>query len=508
MSAPRRELFGHPIGLYVCFATEMWERFSFYGMKALLFLYLTKYHRFEDASSYDLLGAYGGLVYAVPVVGGLIADRYLGMRRAVVFGGTLLVLGHLGMAFEGAEAQVVNGVVVRDAAALQVFYLSLSLIIMGVGFLKPNISTIVGRLYPEADPRRDSGFTIFYAGINLGALFSSLFCGYIGETYGWRYGFGLAGIGMLAGLGTFIGWTKYLEGQAEAPDDAALKKKVWGPLDLEWVTYLGALLGVGVLWQLIQRTWTVQGAMHLVSVGFIGWFVWFVATKCSRVEREQMVSLLLIILACLLFFSLYEQTYGSWVAVSDRMMDRHLFGFDWTAGMLTSIGAVFIVSLSPVFAWLWPFLERRGLNPSKPAKAVLGLTFAGLAFVPLWWGAKGITPETPAMSVWWLVAAYFVLEVGETCLSPIGLAAVTQLSVRRVASLMMGAWFLATAYSEVIAAQFGKLTSLESAEGADLAAAAGKYASSFNLMVWLGLGSAVVFLALARPMKRWMHGVK
>jgi POT family proton-dependent oligopeptide transporter len=171
MTPRPRELLGHPVGLYVCFATEMWERFSFYGMKALLFLYLTKYHRFSDGDSYDLLGAYGGLVYAVPLLGGLLADRYLGMRRAVSFGGALLVLGHLGMAFEG-----------HGAAALQVFYFSLALIIMGVGFLKPNISTMVGRLYAPDDPRRDSGFTIFYAGINLGALLSSLLCGYVGET--------------------------------------------------------------------------------------------------------------------------------------------------------------------------------------------------------------------------------------------------------------------------------------------------------------------------------------
>jgi POT family proton-dependent oligopeptide transporter len=497
MTPRPRELLGHPVGLYVCFATEMWERFSFYGMKALLFLYLTKYHRFSDGDSYDLLGAYGGLVYAVPLLGGLLADRYLGMRRAVSFGGALLVLGHLGMAFEG-----------HGAAALQVFYFSLALIIMGVGFLKPNISTMVGRLYAPDDPRRDSGFTIFYAGINLGALLSSLLCGYVGETYGWRYGFGLAGVGMLVGLATFLGFQQHLEGHGDAPDERVLRRKVLGPLDLERATYLGALVGVLVLWQLIARTWAVQGAMHVVSVVFVGWFGWFVARRCTKVEREQMVSLLLIILACLVFFSLYEQTYGSWVAISDRMMDRRLLGFEWTAGMLTSVGAVFIVALSPVFAWLWPWLERRGLNPSKPAKAVLGLVFAGLAFVPLLLGARGVTDASPAMSVWWLVGAYFVLEVGETCLSPIGLAAVTQLSVRSVASLMMGAWFLATAYSEVIAAQFGKLTSLDGLEGANLAVAAAKYADSFQLMVWVGLGAAAVFVVLARPMRRWMHGVK
>ena len=177
----------------------MWERFSFYGMKALLLLYLTKYHLFSDTGGLNLLGAYGGLVYCLPVLGGLLADRWLGMRKAVVFGGVLLVLGHLGMAAEGEQARKVGDTVVRDDAALLVFYGSLALIIMGVGFLKPNISVIVGKLYADGDPRRDSGFSLFYAGINLGAMLASLVCGVLGETYGWKYGFGAAGIGIWNG---------------------------------------------------------------------------------------------------------------------------------------------------------------------------------------------------------------------------------------------------------------------------------------------------------------------
>ena len=249
----REDFLGHPKGVFVCFFTEMWERFSFYGMKALLLLYLLKHHRFSDDMGYDLIGAYGGLVYAVPVIGGLLADRWLGMRKAVVLGGVLLCLGHLGMAVEGADARVVNGVVVRDEGALQVFYLSLALIVMGVGFLKPNISTIVGKLYADDDPRRDSGFTLFYAGINVGGLFAGLICAFLGETYGWKYGFGAAGIGMLAGLGMFRWGQKYLHGHAEPRDPAALRQRV-GPLSRERWIYLGALAGVVVVWQLIQRT--------------------------------------------------------------------------------------------------------------------------------------------------------------------------------------------------------------------------------------------------------------
>ncbi len=232
-SSDSQEIFGHPKGLYICFFTEMWERFSFYGMKALLLLYLTKYHLFSDDNGYNLVGAYGGLVYAMPVIGGLLADRWLGMRKAVVFGGVLLVLGHLGMAIEGAPAVSVNGVVTRDAVGLQVFYFSLALIIMGVGFLKPNISTIVGKLYPENDPRRDSGFSIFYAGINIGATVSGLVCGWLGETYGWGWGFGTAGVGMIAGLANFIYGQKYLMGHAEPREPARLRERVFGPLSRE-----------------------------------------------------------------------------------------------------------------------------------------------------------------------------------------------------------------------------------------------------------------------------------
>ena len=195
--------FGHPRGLMICFATEMWERFSFYGMKYLLLLYLTKYHLFTDAAGLEVLGGYAALVYAMPVIGGLLADRFLGMRKSVIFGGLLLVAGHLGMALEGEQARLIGDTVERYDGALQVFYFSLALIVMGVGFLKPNISTIVGRLYAKDDPRRDSGFTIFYMGINIGSFTATLLCGYLGETYGWSYGFGAAGIGMLLGLVTF-----------------------------------------------------------------------------------------------------------------------------------------------------------------------------------------------------------------------------------------------------------------------------------------------------------------
>ncbi|HEY5850970.1 MAG TPA: oligopeptide:H+ symporter [Lysobacter sp.] len=577
----RDELFGHPKGVYVCFFTEMWERFSFYGMKALLLLYLLQHHKFGDRSGLDVLGAYGGLVYCLPVVGGLLADRYLGMRKAVVFGGLLLVAGHLGMAVEGHAAQITNGVVVRDEASLRVFYLSLSLIILGVGFLKPNISTIVGRLYPENDPRRDSGFSLFYAGINLGALFASLVCGYLGQTLGWRWGFGAAGIGMLLGLAQFMWGQKYLHGHAEPRDPARLRERVLG-IPREWAIYLGTLLGLvpiaALMWAVANGRFAIGGEvslalllMLLVMLAVLGWFAWFVTARCTPVQRQQMISMLAMIFMALVFFTLYEQTYGSWVTFTDRMLTKDVLpslvireGTPWpwstislvlaplafmasaalsdrrpdspapkllfasavlvmlvfllrdcvvlpqTAGSLTYLGALFLVLLAPLFGRLWDVLDRRGMDPSKPVKSAFGLLFAGLSFVPLAWAAQQSGATGEMASVWWLVLAYLVLEIGEMCLAPVGLAAVTQLSVKSVVSLMMGTWFLATAFSETLAALFGKLAAIDIPEGTtlDFAVAGSKYESLFWLMMWIGIGWAVVALIASPMLRRMMHGVK
>jgi POT family proton-dependent oligopeptide transporter len=328
------DFLGHPKGVYICFFTEMWERFSFYGMKALLLLYLTKYHLFGDKAGLDLLGAYGGMVYAIPVIGGLLADRWLGMRKAVVFGGVLLVLGHIGMAFEGVAAVDVGGVVTRDENALRYTYLSLALIIMGVGFLKPNISTIVGKLYPENDPRRDSGFSLFYAGINLGALFSALICAYLGETFGWKYGFGAAGIGMVLGLAMFLWGQKYLDGHAEPAAPHTLRERVLG-VPREWLIYAGSVAGAlpvaWLMWAAANGKFSLGGEvtlalmlMLLVLAGVLVWFTWFVLRHCTPVQRQQMIALMVTIFMALVFFTLYEQTYGSWVTFTDRLLTKDL----------------------------------------------------------------------------------------------------------------------------------------------------------------------------------------
>jgi len=305
----------------------------------------------------------------------------------------------------------------------------------------------------------------------------------------------------------FLGGQRHLQGHAEPRDPDRLREKI-GPLSREGLIYAGGVAGVVLIWQLIQRTWTVQGAMHLVTAVMVLWFAWFLVTQCTREERGRMLSLVGLILFALVFYTLYEQTYGSWVAFSDRLMTKNLLGFEMTAGALTFLGSFFIVALSPLFAWLWPWLERRGRNPGTAMKTVLGLLFGGLAYLPLV-VAAGVAAGGTAASVWWLVLAYFILEIGEVCLYPIGISAVTQLSVARVVSLMMGVWFLGTAYSEILAhSVFGKLSSLEPGTTASVAESAGKYGDLFLLMFWIGLGTTVLALACAPLLRRGMHGVR
>lgn len=506
------EWFGHPKGLYFCFFTELWERFSFYGMKALLFLYVTKYHLWSDDSGYLLLGTYGGLAYAMPMIGGVVADRWLGMRKAVMLGGVLLCLGHLGLAHEGHAARIVDGVVVRDTGALELFHLSLALVAVGVGFLKPNISTIVGRLYPEDDPRRESGFTIFYFGINVGAFASSLVCGWLGETIGWGWGFGAAGVGMVLGLTVFAAGRRHLHEHGEPPDPDRLRAK-WAGLSYErWIT-VGTIAAVLLVWRALQLKLSVLASAEITATEIVAvvativlalWFVPFVTRRCSATERDQMIVLMALTGASVVFWTLYEQTYGSWNAFCDRAMNRTALGIEWTASQLTSLGSLFIFAVSPIFAWAWPRLSARGRNPSTPAKFAGALVLAGLATAVLAWGTSSPGADGLA-SVWWLVLAYFVLTLGEMMLSPIGLSAVTTLSVARVVSTMMGAWFLASAFGEILAGRLGTLASMapDTATGDALVI----FGDLFRMLAWVGVVAGLAFLALAPVLRRRMHGV-
>ena len=528
------ELFGHPKGLYICFATELWERFSFYGMKYLLLLYLTKYHLFSDGEGLEVLGAYAGLVYTLPVIGGMLADRYLGMKKSVIFGGILLCLGHLLMAVEGHQAvqyaagtilasdiTLHNGAVlsagtlltetikIQDLAALNVFYLALSLIVVGVGFLKPNISPIVGQLYSKDDPRRDSGFTIFYMGINLGSFAATIICVYLGETYGWRYGFGAAGIGMLFGLVTFTKGLKYLRGLAEPPNVAVLAEKVWGLISREYLIYLTAILSLSVFWLVIQHEPVVFAAQQvLLIVSGVG-LIAYAALKGSREEFQQMLVLMVLIGSTIVFWALFEQAAGSMTLFADRVVERNIAGIEISAGQFGSLNAGFIIMLALPFAALWVWLEKFRLNPNLPVKFALGIIQAGLGFGVLVFGAQ-FPDEAGKISLWWLVLAYLIHTTGELCLSPVGLSAVTKLAIHRVVGLSMGVWFLATALSETLAMRLGKLAAIDT-QGGELNSVSDNliiYTQLFEFLMWIGIGTGIVVLLISPLLKRGMHGIR
>lgn len=443
MTMPRgRELLGHPRGLFVLFMTEMWERFSYYGMRALLILYLTKHFLFGDKTAGLLYGSYASLVYAMPVIGGLIADRYLGFKKAILFGAVLLVCGHFGMAFEGPPSVIQDGEVVRVAFYEQIFYFSLALIVVGVGFLKSSISTIVGQLYEQEDPRRDAGFTIFYMGINLGAFVATLACAYLGETYGWRYGFGLAGVGMLIGLVTFIRGNIYLRGVGEVPEGARLDQVVIG-LRKEWLIYLAGFVAVLLVWQLIQRTGELGLVLALFGAIVVTWVIWYSLARCEPAERDRMLVMLLLIVLSVFFWALFEQAGSSLTLFTDRNINM---GEVFTAGMFQSLNPFFIILFAPVFAWTWVKLAAIGREPSTPMKFGLALVQVGLGFGVLILGAAFAGPDGK-VAVFWLALMYLLHTTGELCLSPVGLSMVTRLSVVQVAGMMMGVWFLSSSFA-------------------------------------------------------------
>ena len=588
------ELWGHPKGLYVCFTTELWERFSFYGMKFLLVLYLTKYHLFTDAMGLDVLGSYAGLVYALPLLGGMIADRYLGMRKSVVFGGISLSLGHILMAVEGYQARfyaagttlvdnltlasgdvltagtvLAEDIMMRDTAALKVFYFALALIVMGVGYLKPNISTIVGKLYTQDDPRRDSGFTIFYMGINIGSFAATLICGWLGETYGWGYGFGAAGLGMIVGLITFLYGQKYLKGHAEPSDPEKLKKRVLGPINVEWSIYLLSLPMLGVFWLLVQHepvvlitqnvfliiaivglilysmihtkkdhnnnlAYTiaavaiVSGILAVIAnlhpVGgleavadevlylsialIVGFVIYGFITHYSE-EFGRTVVLMVLILSTIVFWALFEQAAGSMTLYADRIVDREFGDTTFTAAQFGSLNAGFIMLLAIPFAALWTWLAKKNLEPNTPVKFGLGILQAGLGFGALVFGAQ-FPNEAGQVAMIWLVLAYLLHTTGELCLSPVGLSAVTKLSIGNVVGVSMGTWFLATALSETVATRLGKLAAIDTSaagETADAATALATYTQLFEFLMWFGIGAGVFMIIISPVLRRWMGGI-
>ena len=472
------EFLGHPKGLYMLFFAEMWERFSYYGMRALLIFYLTQHWLFSDGESTLIYGAYTALVYITPVLGGYLADRYLGQRKAVLFGGILLVLGHSFMAVEGSGGQ--------GDPTINVFWLALALIIVGSGFLKANISVMVGQLYRLTDIRRDAAYTIFYMGINAGAAFGVILAGYLGQTIGWAYGFGLAGIGMLAGLVVFVLGKKVLNGAGEPPEPLSRTK--------EMTLYGTGLVAVAVMWALVQYVDVIETLLMISGVALLGW-VLYQAFKLPKEPRERIFAILFLIALNPLFWGLFEQAGGSLNLYTDRYVDRG----DVPASIFQSINSIYIILFAPVFAALWAMLGRKGLEPSAPAKFALALFQVGLGFLVFVWGANtvGAAAMTPVIFVFLI---YLLHTTGELCLSPVGLSAMNRLAPSFMASLVMGAWFYMSAVGNFVAGKIGEATGGESGDMTK-----GAVLEIYNQIGWVAIGVGVVVLALSPIVKKWMH---
>ncbi|HEX8526736.1 MAG TPA: peptide MFS transporter [Allosphingosinicella sp.] len=490
-TVPGKTFLGHPRGLFVLFFAEMWERFSYYGMRAILIFYLIDHWLFDREKAYIIYGAYTALVYITPVIGGYLADRYIGQRRAVQYGAGLLVVGHFLMAFEGDGGQ--------DSATINVFWLALAFIIMGVGFLKANISAIVGQLYGQGDARRDPAFTIFYMGINLGAALGALIAGYLGQTYGWAYGFGAAGIGMLFGLIVFVWGRPALMGRGEAPDQAALRRPVMG-IPMEYMVYLSGIVGVVVVWFLVQYQDVVGWLLGLSGAVVLVYFIYEAVLKLDRVSRDRIFAALFLIALQPLFWALFEQAGSSLNVYTNENVDRHLLGWEVPASMFQSINAIYIVLLGPVFAYLWLWLARHNMEPSTPAKFGLGLIQLGAGFLVLVLGAATGTNLTPVLFIFLI---YLLHTTGELCLSPVGLSAMTKLAPSRMVGLMMGAWFLASAAGNFIGGLIAQATGGEGTgeEGADPALVLGVY----KTIGWVAIGVGVFVILVSPWVRKLMH---
>jgi POT family proton-dependent oligopeptide transporter len=580
--------FGHPPQLARLFTTEMWERFGFYGMRAVLILYLTKHFVFGDETANGLYGAFTSLVYLTPLFGGILADRYLGYKHSVKLGAILMSIGYFALCFGGQPGEAylefdgrslpvvieqstdpqgqvsetrsvkIDGDLLRiegqtdgsmrlvpdagsDLAAIDVardgfrfggrrnswfvsmMFLSLSCIILGNGFFKPNISTMVGSLYARGDTRRDAGFTIFYMGINIGAMLAQILCPMLAETIGPWAGFGLAALGMFAAylLIQFDGGR--LDGYGEAPANASSARP--------WI-YVGTLLVTPLIWFLLNNTLqTTEGSSDVVAqvsgawqyivnlpvlgkvlsviffASVIGIPLWSISAG-TREESLRMIAASILVVFSVVFWTLFEQAGSSLTLFADRNTDRHVLGWEMPAGQVQVFNAIFIVLLAPVFSFMWMWLGKRGWEPSIPVKFAMALAFVGLGFLALVYGSR-FADANYRIGLIWLVLAYLIHSIGELCLSPVGLSMITKLSMPRVVGLMMGVWFISAAMAQYIAGIIAQFASVETVGGkvTNLQGSLQTYTGVFSTIGWAAVGFGVVLLVVSPLLKRMIRGV-
>ncbi|MEM1247700.1 MAG: peptide MFS transporter [Acidobacteriota bacterium] len=495
--------FGHPRGLMTLFLTELWERFSYYGMRAILVLFMTTAVAsgglgFDAKTAGSVYAVYTSMVYLMALPGGWLADNFFGQRRSVLYGGVIIMIGHILLAFHG----------------LAFFYGGLFCVIIGTGLLKPNISAIVGQLYEPGDVRRDAGFSIFYMGINLGGFSAPLICGWFAQSErfremlagwglepetAWHWGFAAAAVGMFFGLVQYVLTGKGLGSAGLEPANAGSPEKIararstavrWSVISL---VVLGTIITLGVTApQLMNETNISNGfGVLLIAICVIFFAGLFLSSEWTEEERKRLILVLVLFIGASIFWGLFEQAGSTLTLFADRSTDNQILGRAFPSSWWQSMNSLMIVLLAPVFAWLWVYLGKR--NPSSPAKFSVGLFFAGLGFLVLVGGAN-VAGDTGKASVGWLLTVYLCHSVGELFLSPVGLSSMTKLAPARVAGLMMGVWFLATSVGSFIA---GKAASFyESFEVTTLLAVIG----------FTGIGAAVAMGLLIKPIGTMLGG--
>ncbi|KQS03306.1 amino acid transporter [Sphingomonas sp. Leaf357] len=582
--AETKTWFGHPASLFWLFGTEMWERFGYYGMRALLTLYLTKHFVLGDRASTGLYGGYTALVYLTPLVGGLIADQYLGAKRAVRFGAILMAIGYFTLAFGGQSArpyQVIdgtryevlienfrdaptsdakearylidgaqklkmqgnedgslallaaNGSVAKTVPAghfvegadrspilVTILLIALSLISVGNGFFKPNISTMVGELYAHGDRRRDAGFTIFYMGINTGSILGQFLCAFFADSFGWPLGLGLAGVAML--ISFFM--ISYHGGRLDGIGNTPMRS---GP-DRSMLIYLGALVAVPVMYflfvNLMSAETPVEGSGfigYLVSLSLMGKLlfgtflisvpgilIWSFANG-TRKEFQMMLAAMVLVVFNVFFWTLFEQAGSSLTLFADRNTDRSVFGlFSLSAPQTQNFNPIAIVLLAPVMSALWGVLSRRNLEPSIPIKFAIALMAVGAGFLFLVWGSTFAGTDFK-VGLWWLAGLYVIHSIAELCISPVGLSMITKLSIARVVGLMMGVWFLSISVAQYFAGIVAQFASVDTVGGqvTNLKVSLDTYTGTFTTIAWIAITAGLLLLLLSWPLKKWMHGI-
>ena len=482
---------GHPKGLYTLFFSEMWERFCYYGMRVLLTLYLVKSLLKGDAEASLIYGAYTALIYAAPVLGGRMADKYLGYRYAILLGAVLMAIGEF-LILGGTETFMLFG---------------MGALIVGNGYFKANISTIVGKLYEDGDPRRDSGFTIFYIGINIGALMATTLVAYVGETYGFKYGFGLAGIGMLAGLLIFwLGRDNYAAAPGLEITEAGMQPV--GPLKMYQAISIGSLALIPLCYFLISQndwmTYLLTGLFVLVAASLIR-----AGIKEGTMWRDRMIALVIFMVINTVFWACFEQAGTSLTLFADRNVSRDILGWTMPASMTQFFNPAFIIIFGSIFSVMWVKLDKIGKNPSIPMKFALGILQLGAGFLVTLVGLQ-FADDQALVPLLTLVFLYMLHTTGELFLSPIGLSMVTKLSPKSMAGTAMGGWFLSFAMANYVGGIIASLTGGHGDSGESLSAAEGlaKYTDVFSTIGMVLIVFAVVITLFNKPLNKLMHGVR